>query len=177
MFAVDVVRKEHRLYLFGFIILIEKFTQAAGQKRNKLRDFCAGDAPKPLAGAKQIAPSFQARRVDLRRRLHKKRLQVSRQLFQLIVDLHESRCIFGGYLGEFLPRPFTIGPPRNDVAVGKGNLNRRITGNHPQAVIGQPEFRNHLRPKHARDIRSRGDATPRRDLLRHATTPDNVAAL
>src|ERR1700733_8232203 len=140
MLSVDVVRKEHRLHLFGFIVLVEKFTEAAGQKRNKLRDFGAGDAPKPFAGAKQIAPSFQARRVDLRRRFHKERLQVSRQLLQLIVDLHESRCIFGGYLGELLPRPFTIGPPRNDVAVGKGKLKSRITRKKSPAVVGPTQL-------------------------------------
>ena len=58
MFPINIVGQKHGLHLLGFVILIEKFAQAAGQKRNQLRNLATGDPAKPLADTKQIAPTL-----------------------------------------------------------------------------------------------------------------------
>ena len=63
------------------------------------------------------------------------------------------------------------------MATGEGNLNGRITWNHSQSVIGEPELGDHLGPQHARDVRSSRDAASWRNLLRHAAAADNVPPL
>ncbi len=90
MLAVDIVGQKHRLHFLRFVIVIEKFSQASGKKRNQLRNLSTRNSAKPFASAKQIAPAPQGRRINLRRRLHKKRLQIPRQLFQLIVHLEQT---------------------------------------------------------------------------------------
>ncbi len=177
MLAVNVVRQEHRFHLFGFVIVIEKLSQTPGKKRNQLRNLRARNPAKAFAHAKQVAPAAHRRRINLRRRLHKKRLQITRQLLQLIVDLDKPRRILRGYLSKLRFRPFTIHPPRNHLSIGEGNLNCRIARNHAQPMIGQAEFRNHLRPQHAGNIRSSRHPAARSNLLRHATSADNFTPL
>ena len=68
---------------------------------------------------------------------HEKRLQVARQFFQAVVNLDESFCVLCGDLLEFRLGSFAVCPPGDDVSVGEGNLNRRIAGDHAQAVFRQ----------------------------------------
>jgi hypothetical protein len=63
------------------------------------------------------------------------------------------------------------------MAVREGNLNRRIAWNHSQAVVGEMEFRDHLRAKHAGDIRGGGNPAPGSNLFGDATSADDLAAL
>ena len=44
-------------------------------------------------------------------------------------------------------------------------------------MIGQSQFRNHLRPQHAGNIRSSRNPAARSDLLGHATSADDFTAL
>ena len=142
MLAINVVGKEHGLHFFGLVIVIEKFAQASGQEGNQLRDFVTRNPAEFFSHAKQVGPAAHASGVDLRRRLHEKRLQVARQFFQLVVDLDKSFRILGGNLFEFRFRPFAVGPPGDDVSIGEGNLNRGIAGHHAQSV-----FRRGASPK------------------------------
>src|SRR5579863_7104863 len=100
MLAVHVVRQENRLHFFGFIVVIEKLSQAAGEKRNELRDFCARNSPKPFAHPEQVTPPCHRCSVKFWRWLHKKRLQIACQLLQLIVDLNEAYGVFDRNLSE-----------------------------------------------------------------------------
>src|ERR1700737_3048317 len=95
MLAIHVIGKEHGLHLFGLVIVIEKFAQTSGQEGNKLRDFLARNATKFLSHTKQVAPAPHASGVELRWRLHEKRLQVTRQLFQSVVHPDEGFGILG----------------------------------------------------------------------------------
>ena len=63
------------------------------------------------------------------------------------------------------------------MTVGEGNLDRRITGNHAQSVVGQAQFGNHFRAQHAGNVRSGGHAAAGRDLFGHATSANNFPAL
>ena len=65
----------------------------------------------------------------------KERLQVARQLFELVVYLDESFGILGGNFCEFCFGAFAVGPPGNDVAVGEGNLDGGIARHHAQSMI------------------------------------------
>ena len=177
MLAVDVVGQKHRLHFLGLIVMIEKLAQAAGEERYKLRDFSTGNATKSFPHPEQVSPALHGGGVDFRRRLHEERLQITCQLFQLIIDLHKPCCIFCGNLRKFFSRSLAIHPPRHHMPVREGNLDRRIAGNHAQAVTRQLQFRNHFRPQHAGDIRGGGHAAAGRDFFGHTTSANNLAAL
>ena len=110
MLAINVVGQKHGLHLLGFVIVVEKLAQAAGEKRNQLRDFCAGNSAKTLAHAKQIGPSAQACGIDLRRRLQKEGLQIARQLLQLVVHLGKALRVLDGNACGTPPAP-AVGRP------------------------------------------------------------------
>ncbi len=80
MFAVDVVRQKKCLYLLRFVIAIEEISQAARQKRNELRKFRTRNSSKTLTHPQQVTPSTQGLRINVRWRLEKKRLKISREL-------------------------------------------------------------------------------------------------
>src|SRR6185295_3625320 len=77
---------------------------------------------------------------------------------------------------EFGFRPPAVGPPRDDVSIGEGNLNGRVAGDHAQSVFGKAQVRNNFWPQHARDIRSGGYATSGSDLFGDAAAADDIAA-
>ena len=56
--AVHVVREEERLDFLRFVVAIEEVPQAPGEKRDKLRDFRAGDAAKAFADSEQVVPAL-----------------------------------------------------------------------------------------------------------------------
>ena len=173
MLAIHIVGKEHGLDLFGFVVVIEKFAEASGQKGNKLRHFVAGDAAKFLAHAKKIAPAAHGPGIDFRRRLHEEGLQVAREFFQPIIDFDESVRIFRGNLFKFSPGSFAIGPPGNDMAIRKRHLDGGIARNHAQSIIAKAQIRNHFRTQHAGDIRCGGHAAAGSDLFGDATAADD----
>src|SRR5438552_9480764 len=177
MLAIDVVGKEHGFHLFGLVVVIEKFAQASGQEGDQLRDFLARNTAESLSGVKQVSPAAHAFGVDLGRRYHEERLQVARQLFELVVYLDESFSIPSRNLFEFRLSTLAIGPPGNDVAVRKGNLDGGIAGNHPQSVLAEPQIGNHLRAQHAGDIRCCRDAATRGDFFGYAAAADNLPPL
>ena len=49
----------------------------------------------------------------------------------------EAVCIFRRDLSEFRLGALRLDPPGHDVSVGKGDLDRRVAGNHAQAVFGE----------------------------------------
>src|ERR1700736_6272170 len=95
MLAIHVIGKAHGLHLFGLVIVIQKFAQTSGQEGNKLRDFLARNPTEVLSNTKQVGPAPYASGVDLRWRLHEKRLQVTCQLFQPVVHLDKGFGILG----------------------------------------------------------------------------------
>src|SRR5438477_7979648 len=79
VFAIDIVGEKERFDLFGLVVTVKKLAQAAGQKRNQLRDFVAGDPAKPLAYPQQFQPALQAVGLKIGRRLQEKWLQIPSQ--------------------------------------------------------------------------------------------------
>jgi hypothetical protein len=177
MLAVNVVRQEHRLHLFRFIVVIEKLAEASGEKGNQLRNLRAGDPAEAFPCAKQIAPAVDRRSIDLRRRLHKKRLQIAREFFKLVIDLDKSLCVLRRDLAELCLRTLAVSPPWHHVPIREGNLNRRIAWDHAQTIICQPQLCNHFGPQHARDIRSGRNPASGSNLFGHATSANDFAPL
>jgi len=176
MFAIHIIGKEHGLDLVRFVVAVEKFSEAPGQEHDQLRNLIRRNAKKSLAHTKQIAPSSQAPGADLRGRLQEEGLQVARQFFELIVHAHKLAGVFCGNLAEFLLRPLAVRPPRQHLAVGEGNLDRRITGHHLQSVVRKMKILNDLRPQHAGNVGRGRDPTSGRDLFGHAASAHNFAA-
>ena len=142
-----------------------------------MRYLVIGDAPKPLSHTEQVRPPADPVRVDFRRSLKKKWLQIARQLFQLVIDTDKCLSVLCRNLAEFVFRPLTIRPPRNHLSIRKRNLNCRIAGNHPQPKFTQPQIGDHLRPQHACNVGSSRGAAARKDFFRDATTADNFPPL
>lgn len=132
---------------------------------------------KAFTHSEQVAPAFQSRGVELRRRLEKEWLQIASQFLQLLIDPDESFRIFLGYFRKLLLRSIAVGPPGDHLPIGKGNLDRRITGDHPQAIIGEPQLGNDFRPQHASDVRRSRGAAAGSDFFRDATSAHDVSAL
>src|SRR5579871_12846 len=145
MFAVYIVGQKQSLHFLRLIVLIQKLPKTPAEKGNELRNLLLRDAAKALAYAKQVHPTLAAGGVKFRRRFHEKRLQVARKLFQLVIYLDKTRSVPGGNPGKLLPCALPLCPPGHDVAVWEWHLDRGITGNHAQAVVGQMQFGNHLR--------------------------------
>src|SRR5262249_28927211 len=131
MLAIDVISQKHRLDGFGFIVAVEKFPQAAGQKRYKLGDFIARYPTKALSQAKQLAPTRHRRSVDLGWRLEKKRLKITRQSFKLVIESDESVGVLRREFPKLGNRSFSFRPPGNYSTIRKGNLNCWIARHHP----------------------------------------------
>src|SRR4029077_7525961 len=100
MLAIHIIGKEQGFHLLGLVIMIEKFAETTGQKRNQLRDFSLGNSVEALANTENIGPPAQRGGVNLRRWLQEEGLQISCQLFQLIIDLHKPLGVLCGNLAE-----------------------------------------------------------------------------
>src|SRR5271155_791329 len=75
--AVNIVGQEQSLDFVGLVVPIEKFSQAASEKRNESRNFSGRNRSESFDYPKQIGPPLHALSIDLRRRLQEKRLQVA----------------------------------------------------------------------------------------------------
>src|SRR5579872_4494740 len=132
---------------------------------------------KTFSETKQIRPTSETARIDLGWRLEEKWLQIARQFLEAIVHPDESLGVFDRELGESRFRALALGPPRDDLAVGKRNLNRRVAWNHAQAVLSELQILNDFRPQHAGYVGSGGHAAAGCDFFRNAATADDLAAL
>ena len=94
MLAIHIVGEEHRLDRARLVVAIEKLAQAPRQKRHQLSNFAVRNVPEPRSHPEKFAKAQDAVRADFGRRLEKKRLQIARELFELIIDLHKPLCIF-----------------------------------------------------------------------------------
>ena len=177
MFAVHVVGEEKSFHFFRFVIAVEKITQAPGEERNQLRDFRTRDFPKALADLKQAAPAIQRLRIRLGRWLQKKWLQIAGEFLEPVVNADKRLRILRRDFSQLRDHAVPVGPPRNELPVGKGNLQRGITRHHAQAVLAKLQVANDLGPQHARDIRSGRGPASRGDFLGYAAAAHDVAAL
>src|SRR5437588_4125703 len=110
MLAIHIVGEEHRLDRARLVVAIEKLAQASRQKRHQLGNFAVRNVPEPRSHPEKFAKAQDAVRADLGRRLEKKRLQVARELLELIIDLHKPLRIFGRVLPEFRDRAIAVSP-------------------------------------------------------------------
>ena len=152
MFAVHVIRQEHGLDLFGFIIVIKKLAQASGQETDQFGDLCIGNLSEPLPHAKQFSQPLRPARIELRRRFQKKRLQIARQLLELVIHPHKCFAILRRNLAELCLCTFAVRPPGNHLPIQERDLDGRIARNHPQAELAQLQVGNHFRPQHAGNV-------------------------
>src|SRR5882757_9712058 len=134
MLARHIICEEHRLDFLGFVMPIEKIAQAGSKKRNKLPDLFRRHPPKTIPDAQQFPPTFSPAKRWIRRRLQKKRLQIAREFFQLIIYAQERSRISWRNLAKFLHGAFAIRPPGHHMPIRKRNNERRVARNHPQSV-------------------------------------------
>src|ERR1700746_1991585 len=94
MLAIHIVGDEHSLDRFRIVVAIKKLAQAPREKRHQLENLAVRDIPEPRSHAEKLAKAQHALRADLGRRFQKEWLQIARELFDLIIDLHKPLCIF-----------------------------------------------------------------------------------
>ena len=177
MLAVNIVRQKHRLHFFRFIMAIEKIAEASGEERDKLGGFIALHSAESFSHAQEFEPAPDAADRGIGRRLQKERLKITRQFLQLIVHAQEGVRVARRKLAEFGDGALAISPPRHHLPIRKRHQQAGIARNHFQSVRAEIEIANNRGPQHARDIRSGGGATARRDFFRDAAAAHNFAAL
>src|ERR1700745_1534328 len=77
---------------------------------------------------------------------------------------------------ELRDRTLAIRPPGHHSPVRKGYLNCRIARHHAQAMLGQFQVMDYLRPQHACDVRRGRSFASGSDFLGYATAAHNVSA-
>ena len=93
MLAIHIVGEEHRLDRARLVVAIKKLAQASREKRHQLENLAVRDIPEPRSHAEKLAKAQNTLR-DVGWRFQKEWLQIARELFELIIDLHKPLCIF-----------------------------------------------------------------------------------
>ena len=129
--AVHIIREEHCLDFLGFVVPIEKIAKAASKERNKVTDLLRRHSAKPIPKAQKFPPTFSSAKRWIRRRLQKKRLQITSKFFQLIVHTDKRLRIARRNLVKFPHSAFAVRPPGHHTTIGKRNNEARVARNHP----------------------------------------------
>jgi hypothetical protein len=111
VFPIYVVGEKKCLDLFGLVIAVQKFAQTSGQKRNQFRYFAAGKLCGKACLHVAGPPIRQQNRFRVRRRFQEKRLQVTGESFQLLVDANKCLRVLHRDFAEFRDRAFSLSPP------------------------------------------------------------------
>src|ERR1700721_1050265 len=129
--AVHTIREEHCLNFLGFVLPIEKIAKAASKERNKLTDLLRRHPAKTIPDAQKFPPTFSSAKRRIRRRLQKKRLQITSKFFQLGVHADKRLRIARRNLVKFPHSAFAVRPPGHHTTIGKRNNEARVARNHP----------------------------------------------
>ena len=179
--AVEAVRENQRLEVRRGERAVEKFSEAAGGESDQVRNLAPAHAAKLQREPEQLAESAEALPVQVGRRLHEERLEVTREARQPTLHLQEALAVGGRELLEQSAHARVIAPPGEHRAVGRDGLHRRFGRDHAQAVAVEREVADDLGPQHARHVGRGGDAAARRldavDLLGDRATAEQRAAL
>ena len=100
---------------------IEKIAEASSEERNQLRGFIALHAAESFPDAHKFQPARGTAACGIGRRLQEKRLQITRQFFQLVVHAHESVCVARRKFAELTDSASAVRPPRHHLPIWKRN--------------------------------------------------------
>src|SRR6202050_5103568 len=133
--AINIVRQKHCFHFFGFVMTIQKIAKASREERKELRNFFALHPAKSFSHAQQFEPSRRSVPRRIRWWFQEKRLQITRQFFQLLVPPYESVRIARRQFTELSDGVSAVGPPGHDLPIRKRHQQARIAGHHFQSSV------------------------------------------